>query len=518
MTVNRRSLLKLAASSTATAVSATALTGATAKAANRRSFDQLRRLLDGHLVLPREPGFPAAHHAHTLEYDAKPCQAVLLAESTADVRRALLFSQDRGMPLTVRSGGHHFQGWSTGTGMVLDVSRLHPRPVVSGPDTVHLGPGNTSVAVLEHLAPHGLVLPSGLCATVCAGGFVLGGGIGLLTPSGGMACDHLVEAEVVLADGQVVTASERDDPDLLWALRGGGGNFGVVTRLTMRPDRLSHVVMYFMAWPYTSADRVASAWQHWQEDRPNTLGGICALVRADELPGAVPLVMVMGLWTGAVGQLPLHLSELTDRAGSPPLVRLAMPMSYQEAMLNTWALDTTLPARPVTQDLLRPAALLSDLAKGLLPRPAFKMIQGRYFDRPMRDRGIDRWLTAFEADRRPGQSRISTAMRVGGQPTRTERTSTAYVHRTSSYHVDFAAQQCLSSRIENDAAAGRAWADQGVSAISPDSNGEAYVNFPEADLTEWEHAYWAENVGRLRALKRRYDPHDVFRQPQGIRA
>ncbi|MFM9797385.1 BBE domain-containing protein, partial [Streptomyces turgidiscabies] len=84
--------------------------------------------------------------------------------------------------------------------------------------------------------------------------------------------------------------------------------------------------------------------------------------------------------------------------------------------------------------------------------------------------------------------------------------------------VDFAAQQCLSSRIENDAAAGRAWADQGVSAISPDSNGEAYVNFPEADLTEWEHAYWAENVGRLRALKRRYDPHDVFRQPQGIRA
>lgn len=222
------------------------------------------------------------------------------AAGTEDVRRAVLFSQDQGIELSVRSGGHHLEGWSTGDGLVVDMSRVNRATAVTGPNAADVGPATTSLDSLEALAPHGLALPAGICATVCPGGFVTGGGVGLLTPHSGLGADHLRAAEVVLADGRVVTASAESEPDLHWALRGGGAaNFGVVTRLSLSAEHLDRVTSYVMMWPFEAADRVGAAWKHWQDEQPDSLGSAMMLLHADEVPGAVPLVAVMRIWTGS---------------------------------------------------------------------------------------------------------------------------------------------------------------------------------------------------------------------------
>lgn len=321
---------------------------------------------------------------------------------------------------------------------------------------------------------------------------------------------------MVLADGRVVTASEDAEPDLLWALRGGGSNFGVITRFTMRPEQLSQVSSYVLAWPFDHADRVGSAWQHWQAERPNELGGALMLLHANEVPGAVPMVIVMGMWAGQPDSLQPHLTDLVDQAGTPPLVNLSFPQSYEEAMIQWWSLGMSMPPRPITEDLLRPHALVSDVAKTLVQRPAFRTIQGRFFDRPMPSDAIDRWVDAFATDPRPGQTRISMGLRVGGAAAEPNRTDTAYVHRDASFHLDFSTQQTFSTDIPADREAGDAWTKRGLGALDPHSTGEAYLNFPEADLPNSKQAYWGENADRLTAIKRHYDPHDVLAQPQGI--
>ncbi|MEV4432889.1 FAD-binding protein [Streptomyces sp. NPDC049555] len=519
MSSTRRTFLRVAsAASLGAAVAAAHPAVATASEHGlNRAFERLRRLLDGRLVLPGAPDYLRLEHANTKEFDHIRPRALLLAATAADVQRGVLFAQDHTLPLSVRSGGHHLRGWSTGTGLVLDLSGLHPETAVTDPHTVHMGPANTSAHTLEKLAPHGLAMPTGLCATVCPGGFLLGGGMGLLTPYAGLAADRLVSAEVVLADGRVVTASEHEHPDLLWALRGGGGgDFGVVTRLTVDPVPLSQVVNYLVAWPYDAADRVVAAWQHWQADRPDALGSSVVLLRADEAPNAVPFVVVNGVWAGPPAPLERHLAELLDLVPVRPLVNAAVPQSYREAMSTWWALAATMPPRPAAEDLLRSFTHASDPIKGRVPRSALRVARGRYFDGPMPLTGIDRLLNAFDADRRPGQSRVASTMRVAGRAGQVPRTSTAYVHRTATIHLDFGAQQRVSADIAADAAAGRAWADNAVCAIAPFSNGEAYVNFPEPEDSDWAHAYWAENLARLREIKRRYDPHRVFRQPQSV--
>jgi len=494
-----------------------ALLGGTAAAPG--GFDQLRRHVDGQLVLPQDREYARARRSQMREHDHLHPAAVLYAAGVEDARRAVLFAQDRGIELSVRSGGHHLEGWSTGDGLVLDLSRVNRATAVTGPNSVAVGPATTSLESLEALDPHGLALPSGICATVCPGGFVTGGGVGLMMPHSGLGADHLRAAEVVLADGRVVTASADSEPDLHWALRGGGAaNFGVVTRLSLRADPLGRVTNYLMAWPFEAADRVGAAWQHWQAAQPEALGSALMLLHADELPGAVPLVVAMGIWTGSPESLRPRLDELAEQAEQPPLVDLDWSASYREAMLQWWALDTTLPARPVTEDLLRPAALLSDVAKAVQRRPALRTIQGRFFDRPMPAEGIDAWINAFASDRRPGQSRLSMALRTGGAAGRPSRTSTAYPHRDASFHLDFSAQQNGWADLPADKEAADAWSARGLRAITPHSTGEAYMNFPEPHLPHYADAYWAENLDRLSAVKRAYDPHHLFRPPQGVPA
>ena len=205
------------------------------------SLDDFRATLDGALLLPGDDGYVAASTTH---YATGEPALVVVASSTVDVVAAVRHASDHGLRLSVKGGGHGTSGASTNVGgLVLDLSRLDSVEVVDQDAAlVRIGGGATWGHIANALEAHGLALTSGDTVSVGVGGLTLGGGIGWLVRKYGLALDSLVAAEVVTANGDVITASESEHPDMFWALRGGGGNFGVVTAFTFEAHPLDGVI------------------------------------------------------------------------------------------------------------------------------------------------------------------------------------------------------------------------------------------------------------------------------------
>jgi hypothetical protein len=276
----------------------------------------------------------------------------------------LSFAQYNDLHLAVRSGGHSAAGWSTTTGLVLDTSRL--RGLTLGTSTVTLGPGAHGVDAVATLSPQGLALVTGSCPTVCAGGYIQGGGFGPLSRKNGMACDRLVSADVVLADGTVLRADGDHNSDLFWALRGGGGNFGVVTRYEVRPIQISRLPSYNLSWPFAAAQQVIAAFQQWMLTAPDDLEGNLTVLKA----GPTPTVLVSGSWQGGdpAGVEP-YLDALVSEAGTPTS-RTVTDLSYRDAMMRT---------------------------VGCADKTTEQCHRGRMTSQPLPAAGIDEALAAFTA-------------------------------------------------------------------------------------------------------------------------
>lgn len=285
---NRRNLLRAGGATVAGGAAVAVLPGISHGSTGRRRRDRwetLRGRLTGRLVLPSDEGYDLSRQSHYAMYDTVRPQAVAQCETTADVQECVRFATEQGIPLRVRSGGHNFAGWSIGEGLVVDLFRMKNVSVTAGGSTVHVGPGSTSIETISALEPHGLQLPTGTCPTVAPGGFLTGGGIGHQTRKFGLGSDRLVSARVVLADGRAVLASEREHPDLFWALAGGGGgNYGIVTDFELRPVDAPSMVFYQSMWSVDRAPEVLAAWQRWIADAPDDLGSMIALVRPRAAP------------------------------------------------------------------------------------------------------------------------------------------------------------------------------------------------------------------------------------------
>lgn len=466
---------------------------------------ELRGRLRGDVVLPGDADYDHAKQLQDVQFDAVAPRAVVFCENTDDVRVTVGFARRHGLRLAVRSGGHSTAGYSTTTGLVLDVSRLSSVAVRRG--TVRVGPGAQAVDAVNVLAPHGLAIPNGFCPTVSAGGFFAGGGFGLLTRSHGLGSDRLVGAEVVLADGRVVRCSRHEHEDLFWALRGGGGgNFGVVTSYDIDPVRVKDVVNFSLVWSWADAEDVVAAWQRWAPAADRRLTSWLGIFLPDASPGAQAQVVAFGLWQGDAKELDRHLAPLTSGVAAAPLQRSVEPLPYQTAMMQWWFCGG------MTVDQCH---RVGD-GGGVLPRTPYQTLRGRMFDRPMPRTAIRRFLAAFDADRRPGQSRMSLAAAFGGAANEPGRRDTAYVHRTSLYHLDYTVTVTVPEPSEEDIARSVRWADKGFDVIDPYSNGESYQNYTDPRLGDFARAYYAENYPRLRQVKRRYDPDDVFRFAQSI--
>lgn len=502
--VDRRTFLRAGAGMAGLAVSGVPI--AARAASGGVPWDRLRRALGGDLVLPGDAAYDEARRLASGYFDAIHPQAVAYCRSVADVRACLAFTQDHDIRTAVRSGGHSAAGYSTTTGLVLDVSRLNAIEVGDG--TVTLGPGAQGVDVLAALAPHGLAAVTGNCPTVCAGGYLSGGGVGPLSRAYGVAADRLLAADVVLADGRLAHCSADREPDLFWALRGGGGgNFGVVTRYVVRPAALPRLVTFSLVWPWDKAADVIAAYLPWQAQAPDDLTANVNVLLANAAPGAVPTLSVSGgrLGGGTAGLDP-YLDAFVSAVGAAPTSRDVEDQTYDQALMRQFNC-----ADKTVEECHR----VGTSPEAVLPRQNFVADRGRLLDRPPDRTGIGDALSAFEAAPADGQFRAMGFSGLGGAINRPRRTATAYVHRDARFYVSYTVSLHSDTPAEAQRDAAESWVDGGF-AVARRYGDESQLNFIDPRLDDWRSAYYAENLPRLSLIKRRYDPHGYFRFAQSL--
>ncbi|MFF1722791.1 FAD-binding oxidoreductase [Streptomyces sviceus] len=472
-------------------------------------WSQLAAKFSGRLVLPTDPYYTIARQVELGQFDTVNPQAVAYCTSAADVSVCVRFAQDHGVRTAVRSGGHNYGGWSTTPGMIIDVSRLNAVTVNSA-SSVEIGPGAQNVNILNALAPHHLVVSEGGCPTVCAGGFLQGGGFGFLTRPTGMACDAVTSAEVVLADGRVVTTSQKQYPDLFWAIRGGGGgNFGIVTKFTVTPHSGDQMAISNLIFPYDRMADVLDGVARWLVDAPHTIGGGAYVVQPDAAPGSVPQANVFLASRGTPTELAGEAARLLALTGAP-LQRQDAVMTYQQLMMMIFGCATLTEAQCQRSE---------KTPEGTLSRPAYGLERTRMGSEPYSASGWADVMTAFDANRRAGQARYLDFHFFGGAANDVSRTATAYVHRDSLFSVNYRVLINDPAQVTDEAkAVANAWVDNGFATIDPLSNGETYQNWMDPSLKDWKASYYAENYARLSRIKSKYDPNRFFCFPQSIGA
>jgi FAD binding domain/Berberine and berberine like len=459
----------------------------------RPPLGQLARVAQGPLLTPGGAAYSAARQVVNARYSGARPLAVLRARSVSDVRKAVAWSARYGVRITARSGGHSYAGYSTlDGGLVVDLSSLDQIAIAADRRTVQVGAGARLIDLYTTLAARGLTVPAGSCPTVGVGGLSLGGGVGLASRALGTTCDNLVSVTVVTADGRALVCDERRNADLFWACRGGGGgNFGIATSFTFQTHRVNGGSYFFASFPWSHADAVVGAWQRWAPHAPDELFSICSLST-----GTTTTCNVFGQYMGSTAALRRTLSGLT-RAVSPS--SLSVGASSYINLIQRWAGclgESPAECRRVPHQLF---AAKSDYVRKPLSRAAIATLVS----------GIDR---------RQAQSALGTGFILldsyGGVINRVAPDATAFVHRDALCSIQYGSYWTEAS----NAAAGVSWIRGVYRQMRPFVSGFAYQNYIDPDLTSWPHAYYGANLARLVDVKTTYDPDEVFRFRQGIRA
>jgi hypothetical protein len=255
-----------------------------------------------------------------------------VCETPGDVQAAVRSAREHDLPLSVRGGGHDWAGRALRhNGVVIDLSQMRRVDVDSKASVATIQGGAKAEDLISAAAPHGLVAATGNCGTVGMAGLTLGGGYGPLTPRCGLALDNLLGAEVVLANGQLVNCDTHKNPDLFWALRGGGGNFGVVTSLRVRLHPVRGMLAGMILFPWSEADSIFSGYTRVVAEAPNELGGLSGVVTG---PDGNPMMFLAPMWSGERNQGEAVIAELR-RLGTPAFEQLG-PMAYGD-LINMFA-------------------------------------------------------------------------------------------------------------------------------------------------------------------------------------
>src|SRR5918996_1356201 len=237
----------------------------------RASWGSLESRIEGELVLPGSPDFDVAYRALNARFDDVQPLAIVRCTNPDDVAEVIRFAGTHGMEVGTRGGGHCFGGRSSSGGLLVDVTRMHAVEVSGGAVTV--GGGTRIGEVYASLLQHDLAIPAGSCPSVGIAGLALGGGLGIIGRRYGLSSDHLLGAQIVLADGRIVECDEHHEEDLFWALRGAGaGNFGVVTSLTFGTIPAPAATNFHLAWSFSEAAAAIDAWQSWAPAAPEREG------------------------------------------------------------------------------------------------------------------------------------------------------------------------------------------------------------------------------------------------------
>lgn len=449
-----------------------------------------RRLahLADRLIGPGDPGYDAARAVHNGMIDRHPALIVRCA-SAADVAAALALGRENGVAIAVRGGGHNGGGLGVvDDGLVIDLSEMADVAIDPTSHVVRVGGGATWGQVDAVTAQHGRVVPSGIISTTGVGGLTLGGGHGHLTRTFGLTIDNLIGADVVLADGSQVRADAEHEPDLFWALRGGGGNFGVVTRFEFASHPLGATVIFGPTfWPLEQTPEVMRFYREFMPSAPRTVNGFCATMTvppADLFPAELHLRQVCAIvWciVGSEADAAALLERIHDVGA--PLLHHVSPVPH-----------------PVAQSLF----------DGLYPKGMQCYWRGDFF-REVSDELIEQHLEWSQ--RLPTMQSTMHLYPVDGAAHDVGPADTAFSYRDARFsEVIFA--------VDPDPARARELRDWCVGywdATHPYSDGGAYVNFMMEEGQERVRATYRANYDRLARVKAQYDPDNVFHVNQNIR-
>ncbi|GAA5044254.1 FAD/FMN-containing dehydrogenase [Thermocatellispora tengchongensis] len=450
----------------------------------------LGRGLDGRLVRPGDASYGAARRLYNPAFDDVRPAGIAYCANDADVAECVRFATRYDVPLAVRSGGHSYAGWSTGTGLVIDVSPMRSVRHSSGRAVV--GAGAKLIDVYDRLAASGVSIPAGSCPTVGVSGLALGGGIGVVSRKYGLTCDVLESVRIVTASGATLTCDANHNADLYWASRGGGGgNFGVATSFTFRTHPIREVTVFFLRWPWAKARKVVAEWQKWAPAAPDALWSNLHLTRE----GGGPAVQVGGLYLGGRAACENLLDRLAGRIGATSS-RYVRATSYRQAMMIMAGCSSY----SVSQCHL-PGSLPGQTRDGRLVRDTFEA-KSHIAYRPLSSAGIATLVAKVAA---PGDHAVLLDA-LGGAVGRVGPQATAFPHRAAVFSVQYYAHR-----------AGRAaWLRDAHAAMTPHFGHHAYVNYIDPKLTGWRTAYYGPNAPRLARIKAKYDPARRFRFPQAI--
>jgi FAD/FMN-containing dehydrogenase len=451
------------------------------------TVQELREVVHGEVVTPADDAYAEAclpwNGAH---YDRRPALLVRCANA-ADVTAAVGFARSNDLPIAVRGGGHSIAGFSTcDGGVVIDLGPMNGVQVDADARRAFVGGGAVWADVDGATQAQGLATTGGLVSTTGVGGYTLGGGIGWTMRKFGLACDNLVAADVVTADGRLVHASESENADLLWGLRGGGGNFGVVTQFELQLHPLGPMVYAGPIFYAADADRdLMRAFREWSANAPDELTGVVNLTTAPPLP-PIPerwhgkkVAAIVAVSTGPVEEGEALFS--TFREVAEPIADLLGPMPYN-----------------VIQTLLDPL-----WPKGI--HAYFKATNLARLDDELIDRLAEIHLAA------PGPQCEIHLHQMGGAVGRVPEAATAFAERS----MPFVLNAVTGYHDPAEAEAHRDWARAAVDAAADATTGRAYVNYL-GDAGAARTSYGAETYARLVALKNAYDPTNVFRLNQNI--
>jgi FAD/FMN-containing dehydrogenase len=449
--VTRRTLL------VATAALLAGAQDAQARRLTPKQARALRAAVRGRVLTPASAGYDRARVVFNRRFDGVKPPAVVIVSDSDDVRAVVRWADRYGIPLVSRSGGHGYNGDSTSnSAVVVDLQNLDR--ISSGDGRTTIGPGARLGDVYARLAAKGVTIPAGSCPTVAIGGLVLGGGMGLAGRAFGLTIDRVTSFDVVTADG-VRTRADGED-DLFWALRGGGGSFGIVTAIRLKTRRVSTASYFRITYPRGARDEALHDWEAFAPRAPSALTAILTL----DAGGAT----AFGQYLGS----PQALSRLIAPLQGAPAVGSADYLTVQ----RRWA--------------------------GANPQRTAFAASSLYVSRRLSANARKAFLAAADT----GVTLILDA--YGGAINRPSRADTAFPHRDARFSVQilsYAPIPVAKSRVKR------------ARAKIAKYGGGAYANYADPDLANPLRSYYGANLPRLRRVKEEVDPANRFRPAQGVK-
>ena len=433
----------------------------------------------GDLIAPDSDSYESARKVWNGMIDKRPA-VILRCKSIADVQSAVRFARENAVPLAIRGGGHNVAGHATcDDGVVLDLSGMRDVVVDAERRTARAAGGATWADFDRATAQHGLATTGGAISTTGIAGLTLGGGLGWLMRSYGMTCDNLIGAEVVTADGQLRRASETENPDLFWALRGGGGNFGVVTTFEYKLHPVSTILGGMLLYPLARARDAFRLYRDVAKSAPDALTVFAGMLHS---PDGIPLVAFIVCYNGPVEEGERAIKPIRD-FGAPAAGEIG-PMPY--------------------------TALQGMLDEGF---PSGMNVHWRSeFVKSIPDELIEAVVSAYEQV--PSPLNAILFEQFGGAVHRVPRDATAYDQRDADFNLVIVARWTEPSQADHNVQ----WARSLSDAARAYTTGRVYINYIGAGESSdrVRAAFGADKFAKLSAIKRKYDPTNLFRLNQNI--